>query len=196
MKIEKPYLRMAAKRVIQYLSKHSTRVQTFYEQSTLIGTPPGLLALNFVTQRLLQINGDVGIPVNFTSRVTFYKNIKHHDDRTTLLSFALSGGGYIQAMNGLRLGSNFLFAPGVKLISADHDFHDRAKSKPGRPITIGDNVWLGANVIVLPEVEIGNNCIVGAGSVVTRSFPEDNLIIAGNPAVIIKRLPAPQCAAK
>lgn len=187
---------MAAKRSIQYLSRHSPRVQAFYEHSTLIGTPPGLLALNFVAQRLLQINGDAKIPVNFTSRVTFYKNIEHHCDKTTLLSFALSGGGYIQAMNGLRLGRNFLFAPGVKLISADHDFYDREKSKPGKRITIGDNVWLGANVIVLPEVEIGNNCIVGAGSVVTRSFPEDGLVIAGNPARVIKRMQSPHCTVK
>ncbi|MBL4705246.1 MAG: hypothetical protein JKY54_12045, partial [Flavobacteriales bacterium] len=49
-------------------------------------------------------------------------------------------------------------------------------------------VWFGANVIILPEVEIGNNCVVGAGSVVTKSFP-DNSVIVGNPAKVIRTIP-------
>lgn len=78
-----------------------------------------------------------------------------------------------------------MFAPGVKIISANHDFLERTKFIKTSPIVIGNNVWLSANVIILPGVRIGNNCIVGAGSVVTKSFEEDNLIIAGNPAKII-----------
>jgi acetyltransferase-like isoleucine patch superfamily enzyme len=103
-----------------------------------------------------------------------------------LASFAISGGCYFQALNGIKLGKNFLFAPGVKLISANHDFSNHNHSIKENPIIIGDNVWLGANVIILPGVELGNNCIVGAGSVVTKSFKKDNLVIAGNPARIIK----------
>jgi acetyltransferase-like isoleucine patch superfamily enzyme len=103
----------------------------------------------------------------------------------TLASFAISGGCYFQAINGIHLGKSFLFAPGVKLISANHDMTNNGKYIIGKPIIIGDNVWLGADVIILPEVEIGDNCIVGAGSVVTKSFKKKNLIIAGNPAIII-----------
>ena len=51
----------------------------------------------------------------------------------------------------------------------------------GKPITIGDYCWLGANVTVLPGVTIGNRCIIGAGSVVTKDVPDDS-IYAGNPA--------------
>lgn len=54
-----------------------------------------------------------------------------------------------------------------------------------KPITIGDNVYIGNNVIILPGVQIGSNVIVGAGSVITKNIP-DNVIIAGNPARIIK----------
>ncbi|HIE35115.1 MAG TPA: acyltransferase, partial [Campylobacterales bacterium] len=96
------------------------------------------------------------------------------------------GHFYFQALNGIKLGKNFLFAPGVKLISSNHDVKDYSKSIAANPIIIGDNVWVGANAIILPGVEIGSNCIVGAGSVVTKSFKEDNLVIVGNPAKIMK----------
>ena len=55
----------------------------------------------------------------------------------------------------------------------------------GKPITIGDNCWLGGHVTVLPGVTLGENVVVGAGSVVTKSFG-DNVVIVGNPARVIK----------
>ena len=56
-----------------------------------------------------------------------------------------------------------------------------------KKVSIGNNVWIGGGVTILPGVSLGNNVVVGAGSVVTKSFP-DNVIIAGNPATIIKKL--------
>jgi len=144
--------------------------------------------LNIIFQRVFRINGDVSIPVNFTSRVTAYKNIELHKDKNTLLSFAVSGGCYIQAINGIKIGENFLFAPGVKIISANHQVNNLEISEFSDKIIIGNNVWIGANAIILPGVKIGNNCIIGAGSVVTKSFSDDYLVIAGNPAKIIKYL--------
>jgi acetyltransferase-like isoleucine patch superfamily enzyme len=58
-----------------------------------------------------------------------------------------------------------------------------------QPITIGNNVWLGAGVIVLPGVEIGDNVTVGAGSVVTHSLPA-NCVAVGNPCRVQQRLDA------
>lgn len=54
-------------------------------------------------------------------------------------------------------------------------------------ITIGNNVFIGSNVIILPNVNIGNNVVIGAGSIVTKSV-ESNSVVAGNPAKIIKRV--------
>ena len=54
-------------------------------------------------------------------------------------------------------------------------------------MTIGDNVWIGGNAVILPGVTLGDNVVVGAGAVVTKSFPS-NVAIAGNPAKVIKEI--------
>jgi maltose O-acetyltransferase len=56
-----------------------------------------------------------------------------------------------------------------------------------RPITIGDNTWLGGNVTVLPGVTIGSNSVVGAGAVVTKDVP-DNVIVVGTPAKVLREI--------
>lgn len=144
----------------------------------------GLLIINYIAKKIIKHHG-LNISVHFTSKIVGSKNINFNKDFSTLLSFAVSGGCYFQAVNGIDMGEGILFAPGVKVISANHDPLDYSKHLPEKPIKIGNNVWIGANAIILPGVEIGNNTIIGAGSVVTKSFG-DNLIIAGNPAKIIK----------
>ncbi|NMW64902.1 sugar O-acetyltransferase [Mobiluncus mulieris] len=82
-------------------------------------------------------------------------------------------------------------ASGVQLLTAWHPLEAeprRAGWESGTPITIGDNVWLGANTLVLPGVTIGDNTVVGAGSVVTRDLPA-NVVALGNPARVHRDLP-------
>lgn len=143
-----------------------------------------LWLINCLFQRIFRRHSRLDFNVNFTSTIA-ESNIELNEDLTTLGSFAISGGCYFQAINGIKIGKNFLFAPGVKIISANHDFKEHSKSIKTSPIVIGDNVWLGANVVILPGVKIGNGCVIGAGSVVTKTFEEESLIIAGNPAKII-----------
>ena len=59
---------------------------------------------------------------------------------------------------------------------------------PGKAITIGDDVWIGANVSILKGANIGNGCIIGTGSVVIKGNYPDNSIIAGNPAKVVKEI--------
>lgn len=84
----------------------------------------------------------------------------------------------------IHIGSGVMFGPNVTLTTAGHPVDPRLR-EGGRqyslPITIGDDVWLGANVVVLPGVSIGAGTVVGAGSVVTRSLP-GRVIAAGVPA--------------
>lgn len=90
----------------------------------------------------------------------------------------------------ITIGSNCLI--GYNFHVYDTDFHGihpdmRNMPSPAQPVTIGENVFIGSNVMILKGVTIGSNCTIAAGSIVTKSFPE-NVIIAGNPAKIIKEV--------
>ena len=148
--------------------------------------PFPILLTNFIFQRVLRINSRVPFPVHYTSRVIGYNYLKLNKDSNTVGSFCLSHACYIQCLQGIEIGENFLFGPGISIISVNHGVDNEYKDIKTKPVIIGNNVWLGTNVSILPEVQLGNNVVVGAGSVVTRSFPDD-VIIAGNPAVIIKK---------
>lgn len=90
----------------------------------------------------------------------------------------------------IRLGRRCLIGPKVQLLTAHHPFDpaERATQREaGRPITLGDDCWLGGGVIVCPGVTIGDRCIVGAGAVVTRDLPSGS-VAAGNPARILRTL--------
>jgi maltose O-acetyltransferase len=79
----------------------------------------------------------------------------------------------------------------VQLLAATHPLEPeprRDKLEGTAPITLGDNVWLGGGVIVLPGVSIGDNTVVGAGAVVSRDLPA-NVIAAGVPARVTRALP-------
>lgn len=144
--------------------------------------PLGLWVFNIVVQRLFRVNGDTPWMVNYTSRVIMPQCITI--GRGVWKSFALSGGCYIQGMNGIKIEEGTIFAPGVKIISANHDRSDFDRWLVADPIEIGANCWIGANAVILPGVRLGKGCSVGAGAVVTKSFPE-NSIVVGVPAQIL-----------
>ena len=71
-----------------------------------------------------------------------------------------------------------MFGPGVHIYTATHpkDYQERRAGKEfGRPITIGDDCWIGGQSVILPGVTIGNRCIVGAGAVVTKDLRDDTV---------------------
>ncbi|MBL1074275.1 sugar O-acetyltransferase [Nocardia sp. 2] len=91
----------------------------------------------------------------------------------------------------ITIGNDVSIAPRTQLLTALHPMEDhdlrRRRYETAAPITIGDNVWLGAGVIVCPGVTIGSDTVVGAGSVVTRDLP-DKVFAAGNPCRVIRSL--------
>lgn len=97
--------------------------------------------------------------------------------------------GFINGCGGINIGNNCLFGPGLTIITANHNFQGsknvRSLGHLKKPVFIGNNVWIGSNVIILPGVRIGDNCVIGAGSIVTKDIPA-NKVVVGNPAKIIK----------
>ncbi|QUM78543.1 sugar O-acetyltransferase [Moritella sp. 24] len=90
----------------------------------------------------------------------------------------------------VTIGDNCLLAPHVVISTVNHplDVDLRVKGyEIAKPITIGHNVWLGANVTVLGGVNIGDNVVVGAGSVVTKNLP-NNTVCLGSPAKPVKEI--------
>jgi maltose O-acetyltransferase len=99
-------------------------------------------------------------------------------------------GGIILDCNHVRIGDNVQCGPNVQICAATHPLAAAQRilgPELGAPITIGDNVWLGAGAIVLAGVTIGANTTIGAGSVVTRDIPA-NVLAAGNPCRVIREL--------
>ena len=86
------------------------------------------------------------------------------------------------------LGNNVRIAPGVRLHAASHDVSDLSYADTGGPIVIGDDVWVGAGAIILPNVTVGARSVVGAGAVVSRDVPPDSIAV-GVPAKVVKQRP-------
>jgi maltose O-acetyltransferase len=90
----------------------------------------------------------------------------------------------------VTIGDDVQVGPNVQLLTATHPTEPeprRAKWEFGRPIVIGNNVWLGGGVIVGPGVTIGDNTVVGAGAVVVRDLPA-SVVAVGNPARVVRSL--------
>lgn len=88
------------------------------------------------------------------------------------------------------VGDNVMFGPNVTLATAGHPINPELRIKAAQfniPITIGNNVWLGAGVIVMPGVNIGDNSVIGAGSVVTKDIPA-NVVAVGNPCRVMREI--------
>lgn len=90
----------------------------------------------------------------------------------------------------VKFGNNVFIAPGCGFYTAGHPLDVIQRNKGleyAKPITIGNNVWIGAQCIILPGVTIGDNTTIGAGSVVTKDIPA-NVLAFGNPCKVIKEI--------
>lgn len=86
------------------------------------------------------------------------------------------------------VGDNVMFAPNVIIITATHPINPELRRKQAQynlPVTIGNNVWVGAGAVILPGVKIGDNSVIGAGSVVTKDIPS-NVVAVGNPCKVLR----------
>ena len=149
---------------------------------------------NFIGSRVsfLSHNGGV-ISIGNNCRIEKYCILE-------ALSGDISFGNYstlnpfsiIRSYGDVKIGDGVRIGPSVQIMAMNHKYDNAnefiyEQGICGVGIEIGDNVWVGSNVVILDGVTIGNNCIIGASSVVTRNVPS-NSIVAGNPAVFKKKL--------
>lgn len=90
----------------------------------------------------------------------------------------------------VHIGDNCFIAPGVHIYTATHPLNPVERisgAEFGKPVTIGDNVWIGGRAVINPGVKIGNNVVIASGAVVTKDV-SDNVVVGGNPARVIKEI--------
>lgn len=157
----------------------------------------GVPAIVKTRESIMEIGDNCIVNSSFLSNLAglYQRSVLVARDGATLRIGSGSGlsGVTIYAKDSIEIGRNCLFGANVKVF--DTDFHPSdpeerlANQNAGkkRPVKIGDNVFIGANSIVLKGVSIGANSVVSAGSVVVKDLPA-NCLAGGNPAQVIKEL--------
>ena len=90
----------------------------------------------------------------------------------------------------ITFGDNCLLGPNIAIYTAGHPLHPKTRASGyeyGKPVSIGNNVWIGGSTVIVPGVHIGDNAVIGAGSVVTKDIPA-NVVAAGNPCHVIREI--------
>ena len=103
-------------------------------------------------------------------------------------NFYIGRDSFIEA--DVIIGDNVMFAPNVSIFTAGHPVHFEKRNtgiEYAFPVTIGNNVWIGGNVVINPGITIGNNTVIGSGSVVKKDIP-DNVIAVGNPCKVVREI--------
>jgi len=112
------------------------------------------------------------------------KNIEVGDNFVANYNYTILDVGKVM------IGDNVMLGPNVSILTAGHPVHPDSRNSGyeyGIGITIGNNVWIGANTVINPGVHIGNNAVIGSGSVVTKDIP-DNVIAVGNPCRVLREI--------
>lgn len=90
----------------------------------------------------------------------------------------------------IYVGDKVMFGPNVTVATANHPINEELRGRApqyNKDVYIGENVWIGANVVIVPGVHIGKNTVIGAGSVVTKDIP-DNVVAVGNPCRVLRNV--------
>ena len=145
------------------------------------------------TAILQELLGEIGEGTFLQGPITFHYGCHTKIGRNVFINFNFT----VQDDALVTIGDDCSFGPNVTIVTPVHPMLPGERKamldKDGnekhlcyaKPVSIGHDCWLGANVVVCPGVSIGNNCVIGAGSVVTRDIP-NNSFAAGNPARVIR----------
>ena len=174
-------------RELPYISDASVLAEQFKSKLLLRSfnrTLPFNAPKEYVLFKLLGVKHGKSIYIEPPFRCDYGKHIEIGDN------FYANSGCIVIDVAAVKIGNNVMFGPNVAVITAGHPIHYAARNTKyeyGIPITIGNNVWIGANAVLLPGVHVGDNTVIGAGSVVTKDIPA-NVVAVGNPCKPIKEI--------
>jgi len=126
----------------------------------------------FILQKIVGFNRQIPWPVHFTSVVIDWKNIK----KGICCDPGDSSGTYINASGGLIFGNNVNLGPNIVISTTNHDKYDDRKTGVKSGVSIGNNVWIGANCTITAGVTVGDNVTIGAGCVIRNNVPPNTTV--------------------
>lgn len=140
----------------------------------------GMKLRGFFGRRII---ASAGKNINIEKGATFSRRLSLGDNSGLGINCKIQGT--------VTIGDNVMMGPDVLIYTTNHEF--KCKDVPiqqqgyqaEKPVSIGNDVWIGARVIILPGVHIGDGCVIGAGAVVTKDIPA-YCVCAGNPAKVVK----------
>ena len=153
------------------------------------------LGKSFICEPGLTVKNYKNIKINSNCKIGFNNFLIASDGGFIKIgkNFATSNNVTINASNNgiINIGDNVLIAPNVVIRASDHihenkDININQSGHKSGTITIENNVWIGANSVILKNVKISNGSIIGAGSVITKNVPE-NVIVLNNKQMILKK---------
>ncbi len=148
----------------------------YYERIIIHGIPK----INFSTDFYIKkgSNVEIGKAVRMRNNIS----VRSYDNSKIQIgnNCFINDNCQISSRAKIIIGNNVMIGNNVSIYDNDHDYKNDINKYCSDEINIGDNVWIGCNVIILKGVTIGENCIIGAGTVVTKSVPENTVIINKN----------------
>lgn len=187
------------RKIFKVLSSPRLAVALLNAQLSMLGRAQTPLSVRLYGRVFLKGSGKVilGDSVCIAAEVVPVEFFSHDGARIivgdrTFINYGTS----IIAYEQVAIGRDCLLGHNLRIMDCnEHGLEQRETIPPAAPVIIGDRVWIGANVIILPGVRIGHNSAIGAGSVVTKNVPA-NCLAVGNPARVKREIelkPAPSC---
>lgn len=123
------------------------------------------------------------LPVKSGNNVKIWDHV-HIDSPSELIignNVSINRNCILHAGGKIVIGNDVLIGPNVTIYSQNHLFSNklmkiREQGYNTKKVTIGNNVWIASNVIILPGVTIGNNCVIAAGTIITKSIPDNKIV--------------------
>jgi acetyltransferase-like isoleucine patch superfamily enzyme len=127
----------------------------------------------FFMQKIIGFNRSVPWPVDFRSKIRGWQFI----EKGIMCDPGDNPGLYINAYGGLKMGDNVGIASNTVIVTTNHDKYDHRKIGTKKGVTIGNNVWIGANCTILPGTIIGDEVTIGAGCVISGEIPSKSTVV-------------------